>query len=325
MKLGYHLDPTITLLDGTGRKLAYADDPGIDDRSDEYQLDPDLSYKFETDGNYLLAIRDGMYRGGEQLVYRLTIERKEPDFIVELREPVKTFYEGQEGTIQVRVRRRTNWNAPVEVWAEGLPDGVTAEKGVADPKNSVVKDTCGVNREVDGTIVVLPVRVNSTHPTRTAFRIKGRGVMNGKTVEHTAMVRYEHGSAGFIYGPMEVQTAEMTVVEPRNVLLSVPDTVTATSGKETRLKVGVRRFGEAKTGPLRLRVTGKGLDSIEHELPDGSKEATIRLSALPAEGSPLMIEALSSTGKVLGESSPVLVVIKKEGTMEGVGSKDKRL
>ena len=47
MKLGYHLDPAITILDSDGNKLAFADDPGMDDRTDEYQVDPDLSYRFE--------------------------------------------------------------------------------------------------------------------------------------------------------------------------------------------------------------------------------------------------------------------------------------
>src|SRR4029450_1069170 len=102
MKLGYHLDPAVTLFESRGRKLGYCDDPGVDDRADEYQLDCDLSHRFDNEGDYVVAIRDGMYRGGAQLVYRLTIERQDPDFIVELREPVKSLYQGQDSTIQVR-------------------------------------------------------------------------------------------------------------------------------------------------------------------------------------------------------------------------------
>ena len=131
MKLGYHLDPTITLLDSDGTKLAFADDPGADDRSDEYQLDNDLSYRFKKDGSYVVAVRDAMYRGGGQLVYRLTIEQRPPEFILELREPTKTLYIGQEDTIQIRVRRRADWNAPVDVWLENLPEGVATEKRTA--------------------------------------------------------------------------------------------------------------------------------------------------------------------------------------------------
>ena len=131
MKLGYHLDPTITVLDAEGKKVAFADDPGIDDRSDEYQIDTDLSLRCEKAGPYYVAIRDSMYRGGDQLLYRLTVKKQDPDFILELRESLKSFYVGQQDTLQVRVRRRSGWNAPVEVWAEGLPAGVVADRQTA--------------------------------------------------------------------------------------------------------------------------------------------------------------------------------------------------
>ena len=163
MKLGYHLDPTLILFDSRGKKLAYADDPGVDERSDEYQLDVDLSYTFNNAGEYYVAIRDGMHRGGEQLVYRLTAERMRPDFIVELREPSKSLYQGQEDTVQVRVRRRAGWNAPVEVWAEGLPPGINVDRQTVAPVDSVVKDTCGVDRTIDGTIALLKVPCGFVH------------------------------------------------------------------------------------------------------------------------------------------------------------------
>lgn len=315
MKLGYHLDPTITLLDGSGQKLAFADDPGADDRSDEYQLDTDLSYRFQKDGTYVVAIRDGMYRGGEQLVYRLTVERREPEFIIELREPVKSLYQGQEDTIQVRVRRRADWTLPVEVWLEGLPAGVVAEKQTAEPKNSIVKDTCGVDRELDGTIVMLPVRALDAQPGRFEFRVKGRGVLNGRAVERTAIVRYENASAGYTYGPMEIQRAELTITTPPKVLLSVKDMIDVTPGEETVLAVSVRRFGEWKTGPLKLRTRGAGIKPAEVELKEGSRIAKLPLTLVaPKEGAaPLTIEAITSDGETLGESTPVIVQVKKQG------------
>lgn len=309
MKLGYHLDPALTLLDESGRKLAFADDPGTDDRSDEYQLDFDLSYRFETEGNYYIALRDAMYRGGEQLVYRLTVEQKAPDFLVEIREPVKTLYSGQDGAVQVRVRRRATWNTPIEVWAEALPEGVTSEKRIAEPKNSIVKDTCGVDREIAGTIVMIPIHAGASKPSRSAFRVRARGVMNGRTVEHTAIVRYENAAAGFTYGPMEEQIAEMTVVPPPAVLLSVPDKLMVSAGKEAELEVGVRRFGRGKTGSLRLRLSGDGFETREKEVPEGSKNVLFTLSGdLPAAS--LKVEALDSNGQLMGEAPTVLLLRK---------------
>ena len=133
MKLGYHLDPTLTVLDADGKKVAFADDPGIDDRSGTSRS-IQLSLRCDKAGPYYVAIRDSMYRGGDQLLYRLTVKKQAPDFILELRESLKSFYVGQQDTLQVRVRRRSGWNAPVEVWAEGLPAGVVAERQTAPPR-----------------------------------------------------------------------------------------------------------------------------------------------------------------------------------------------
>lgn len=320
MKLGYHLDPTVTLFDIDGTKLAFADDPGADERTDEYQLDHDLSYRFTKDGTYVVAIRDGMYRGGEQLVYRLTIERRPPEFIVELREPTKTLYIGQEDTIQVRVRRRADWAAPVDVWLEGLPEGVTTEKRTAEPKNTIVKDTCGVDREVDGTIVLLPVRALSAHSGLSEFLVKGRGVMNGNTVEHTAIVRYEHAAAGHIYGPMQVQKAEMTIATPPKVLLSMTDRISVDAGKETPVTINVRRFGEAKSGPIKLRAKSSGVKPAEVEVPDTVRNAKFPVAMTQDTGSArLIVQAIGADGKVLGESAPIIVQTKRSA-----GETDKR-
>lgn len=311
MKLGYHLDPTLTLFDSDGTKLAFADDPGADDRSDEYQLDNDLSYRFTKDGAYVVAVRDAMYRGGEQLVYRLTIERRPPQFILELREPTKTLYIGQDDTIQIRVRRRADWNAPVDVWLEGLPEGVATEKRTAEPKNTIVKDTCGVDREIDGTIVLLPLRALNAHAGRSEFLVKGRGVLNGNTVEHTAIVRYEHAAAGYTYGPMQVQKAEMTIATAPKVLLSLSDQISVDAGKETTVTVNVRRFGQAKTEPMRLRASGAGVKPAEVEVPDTARNATFPVAISPdAKSARLIVQALGADGQVLGESAPVIVHTK---------------
>lgn len=316
MKLGYHLDPTISVFDENGQKLAYADDPGGDDRSDEFQLDVDLSHTFEKTGTYFVAIRDGMYRGGDQLVYRLTMRRMEPDFIVELRDPVKTFYQGQQDTIQVRVRRRAGWSTPVEVWAEGLPAGVQAGKQSAPAKDSIVKDTCGVDRVIDGTIVLLPVQVSPDVNGRFDFRIKAKGEMNGRVVEHEAIVRYQHSAAGYVYGPMQVQKAQVTVVPAPDVMLSTADSVFIAPGGTRKLKVSLRRFGSAKQANLFLRATGtpQGVLVEATPAPAGAKDVEVVLRASGgAVNAPLRLEAATSAeGPAIGVSPPFAVVIQPE-------------
>jgi hypothetical protein len=315
MKLGYHLDPTITVLDSEGHKLAFADDPGADDRSDEFQLDPDLSFRCQKDGIYSVAIRDGMYRGGDSLVYRLTVERTLPDFMVELRDPFKSLYQGQKHTIQVRIRRRAGWNTPVEVWAEGLPPAITVDTRSAEPKDSVVKDTCGVDRVIDGTIVLLPVRAESGTSGHFDFKIKARGTMEGRTVEHEAIVRYQHAAAGYIYGPMEIQRARMSVAPVPGVLLTTPDVFSVKAGGSADLKVSVRRTGEGKESELLVRGRNlpSGIRVAESTVSAEARDIVISVSALgPAQRAAVTLEAIDAAGVVHGESAPFILEVRPE-------------
>lgn len=315
MKLGYHLDPTITVFDAEGKKVAFADDPGIDDRADEYQLDPDLSLRCDKAGPYYVAIRDGMYRGGEQLVYRLTVRRQAPDFELEIRESLKSFYSGQKDTILVRVRRRAGWNTPVEIWAEGLPAGVMAERLTAEPKDSVVKDTCGVERVIDGSIALVPVIVNGAASGTFELKIKGRGVIDGRTVEHFANVHYNHNALGYIYGPAQMQQAEITISEPPGAIVTAPDTLTL-AAKAVPLKLGIRRFGAAKQLALivRPKVVPAGLRMAEVKAPVSAKEVTLSITGdVPVGGAVIRLEVVSEAdGKVIGESAPILIEARKQ-------------
>jgi hypothetical protein len=68
-RLGSQFDPQLQILDANGRELpnAYSNDaPGL-------QTDARLTYTFKTAGEYLVAVRDVSYRGGDDFHYRLRI------------------------------------------------------------------------------------------------------------------------------------------------------------------------------------------------------------------------------------------------------------
>ncbi len=68
-RLGSQFDPQLQLLDSAGRELkgGYSNDsPGL-------QTDARLTYTFKTVGDYLVAVRDVRYQGGEDFHYRLRI------------------------------------------------------------------------------------------------------------------------------------------------------------------------------------------------------------------------------------------------------------
>jgi hypothetical protein len=57
---------TLTLFDANGREVAYDDDY-------RFQPDPVLHYQVPADGEYVLEIKDALYRGREDFVYRVAI------------------------------------------------------------------------------------------------------------------------------------------------------------------------------------------------------------------------------------------------------------
>ncbi len=57
---------TLTLFDAAGRELAYVDDY-------QFRPDPVLHYRIPADGEYVVEVRDALYRGREDFVYRVSI------------------------------------------------------------------------------------------------------------------------------------------------------------------------------------------------------------------------------------------------------------
>jgi hypothetical protein len=103
--------PTVALFDDQGNELAYDDD---------YRFNPDpvLNYRLPADGSYILQIKDALYRGREDFVYRMSAG--ELPFVT-CAFPLG----GRAGTVtNVSL---TGWNlaaSHVEMNAKGMPAGI---------------------------------------------------------------------------------------------------------------------------------------------------------------------------------------------------------
>lgn len=62
-----HFQPVLRLLDPQGREVAFADD-------EYFNPDPVLRFRASADGVYTLEVRDNLYRGREDFVYRIMAE-----------------------------------------------------------------------------------------------------------------------------------------------------------------------------------------------------------------------------------------------------------
>jgi hypothetical protein len=312
MKLGYLDDPVVVIYTSDGQFVASADDRLQQNGSQPPNLDPYLVYKFDKPGRYVAMIRDSAERGSPNYAYRLAIYPVEPDFDLKGLSPEITLYRGKTGLLPVRVRRLGGWDQPIEVWAEDLNPGVTTDRQTAEPKDTIVKDNCALERKLDGTDVLLPLHVAADAPPGFhPIRLHARGTMDGKTVEHTAEILYLWESVGKITGPIEDQQVVATVTALPDVLIEPPDSLSLIPGKVARMNVRVRRFDDGKT-PLTIEPQ-PALEGVKFEnnvLEPGSNQVELRVSA----AGPLVLKSFRLRA---GEAVSPPIELKMETAEEG--------
>lgn len=132
-KNGRETATRITSLDDDNNNI----DPNVfDTRTD----DPTYRFQAPADGTYRIQLRDRSFEshGDPRLVYRLSLRPEKPDFqlVVLPRLPVEGtvkgvstwalgLRKGDNRDVQILVLRQDGFREPIEIWAEGLPKGVT--------------------------------------------------------------------------------------------------------------------------------------------------------------------------------------------------------
>lgn len=125
----------ITAMDDDNSNIA----PNIfDTRSD----DPTYRFQVPADGTYRIELRDQAFesRGDPRLVYRLSIRTEHPDFrfVALPRYPVQGtvagvsawgmgLRRGDSRDVEILTIRQDGFDAPIQIWAEGLPPGVSCK------------------------------------------------------------------------------------------------------------------------------------------------------------------------------------------------------
>jgi hypothetical protein len=284
MKLGYLVDPVIALYDPDGSLLAFADDRLQQNGAQPPNLDPYLVYTFQKAGRYLIQLRDSAERGNPNYVYHLGIRRIRPDFELRALAPSITLYRGRTGFLPARVRRNGGWDTPVEVWADDLPPDIHVDTKTAEPKDTIVKDNCALDRRLDGTDVLVPFHVAADAPLGTfPIHLRARGAADGKSVEHKASIFYLWESVGKVTGPVQTQELVATVADLPSVVLDPPENVTLRPGKVSRLQVLVSRFDDDKT-PLAIEPDPPlpGIRFENNVLSPGASQIELRITATGA-------------------------------------------
>ena len=204
------------------------------------------------------------------------------------------------------------WRSPVMLWADGVPQGVTAERVMAEPKNTTFKGNDGEDLFVDGTVVDIPLQVGTeAKPGLYKLHIRGQSSFEGRTVTREGKVVRKNRN---IKIPPEQQCdLYLTIVKPPPVLLTAPERLEVTRGEAAHLKLSLFYFEQ--TGPIVIEAkpVSSGLDMGRVNVSDRGEEVEIPVSvaadARESETKVVMIARDSVSGRVLGESAPVTVQI----------------
>ena len=275
-------------------------------------MDPHLAIDLPKAGRYVAKVRDAAFLGHSNFPYRLTVKRARPDFKVKVIGTDETFYRGRQNIVTVWLRRLQGWNTPVEVWAEDLPKGVTAEKVVVEPINTPFRNTCGEAHTMDGTKVDIAIHVAVDAPAGSSrIRFRARGVMEGRTVERDGHTQYWFRTNGKIMGDAQTERLLATVADPPTLVLSTPDEVTVAPPEPGKIRVIVSRLDEG-VSPLEIVAEGPAGITIEPAfLQPSTTVATLNVtSSLRAPASIVLIGR--TEGKQLGKSYPIVIAPAEE-------------
>ena len=113
------VNPVVRLLDKDGKQLTRAEPAKLNG-------DTTLSFTPPADGPYTVAVSDLYTGGGSRHAFLLRV-LSEPDYNLSIAADRFTITPGKPTTIPVKVNRLLGFTKPVEIAAEGLPEGVKLE------------------------------------------------------------------------------------------------------------------------------------------------------------------------------------------------------
>lgn len=277
-RVGLPLDSIVEVHDSNGKKLSEADD-GTQTK------DSTLYFKSPADGEYTVLIRDLHDRGGKRFQYHLRAEPAGPDFEVHGEYYYSQLAPGTSMAWFVKLKRLNGFNGPVEVFIDGLPEGVLHEP-VTIPGGM---NHCLVN-----------LLAEKSAPIDAALvRVGGRArVLSGgeeADVSHYGRITCELQTQGGGQARWPVNTSIVGVVEPLDLLSVVaePSELQLKRGSTAEFSIRIERNKDFKE-PVTVAMAFMYFTSnFGDQLPPGvtvSKNSTGRLSGDTLEGK-IILEA----------------------------------
>jgi hypothetical protein len=138
--LGLAVNPVVRVLDAEKKQLARTE-PG------KLNSDVTLSFNPPADGTYTVAVSDLYREGGPRHAFLLRVLTPEPDYELTVAADRFAVPPGKSLDIPVKVARRGGLKQPIEIVAEGLPEGV--KMAVKPPEKKADPNTITVTLSAD--------------------------------------------------------------------------------------------------------------------------------------------------------------------------------
>ena len=115
--------PVVALVDAQGNVVSSVSGVQAVSGTSRMQWQP------PSDGEWWLRVRDLQHgiRGGPDFIYRLTVQEAAPDFLLSTKVDVINVVQGARAELDVVIERLGGYAGPIELIADGLPEGVNLE------------------------------------------------------------------------------------------------------------------------------------------------------------------------------------------------------
>ncbi|MBI4909637.1 MAG: PPC domain-containing protein [Acidobacteria bacterium] len=239
-------------------RLSYRNDDG----GPGYGKDSYLQFTAPADGDYIARIRDVRGSVGPDHAYRLTLRGRKPDFRLTMNPRNPNIPQGGTIPVSVTAQRRDDFDGPIEVTIDGLPQGVTATRGF-------------IGKGQINTVLLLTAADSVKAGEAVALKVTGRANIDGRPVAHAANPGDRLKLASIMPKPDLLMTAETREVE-----LEAGGTAQITVTVARQRDYGGRVPVQVLNLPPRVRVLDVGLNGVLVNEDESRRSFTIE--ALPS-------------------------------------------
>jgi hypothetical protein len=282
---GAPTDLVLRILDASAKELAENDDEGTSEGK--------LDHTFAEDGEYVLEAADLHRRGGMPYAYRITVQPLSPGFALAAGGDTLNVPRGGVAALPVTVARQ-DFNGSIDVTADGLPEGLTADTIAIGPgMNSGVLT---ISATADATASAIPVTVVGT--------AKSDGADVNATASVTAHLKERWNIPLGVPQPVRRSVFAAVASAQAWSLRVEPGEVVVTRGAKAAVKIVVTR-GEGIEEEIAL-ATSPDKDALP-------KNVTLKPAPIPKGQTEVTLELAADDKAPLGTFSVVLTGAHKQG------------